>query len=107
VSTKIQPFSVPEGMHAIKIRADAKFWRHWRGDSEQMQQIGYRCRKVGAAGMRGCWSRTKRNSLTFSARRPEAGGGSRPLVARRQQLRLLGDVPAAIGTSLAPSYRSI
>ena len=47
VSTKIQPFSLPEGMHAIKIRADAKFWRHWRGNSEQMQQIGYRCRKVG------------------------------------------------------------
>jgi hypothetical protein len=47
VSTKIQPFSVPKGMHAIKIRADAKFWRHWRGNSGQMQQIGYRCRKVG------------------------------------------------------------
>jgi hypothetical protein len=34
-------------MRAIKIRADAKFWRHWHGNKDQMRQIGYRCRKVG------------------------------------------------------------
>ena len=44
---RIQPTEIPEGMHAIKIRADAKFWRHWHGNKEQMRQIGYRCRKVG------------------------------------------------------------
>jgi hypothetical protein len=47
VSTKVQSLAIPEGMHAIKIRADAKFWRHWRGSPDQMGQIGYRCRKVG------------------------------------------------------------
>jgi len=47
VSTKIQPLVIPDGMHAIKIRADAKFWRHWHGNPEQMRQVGYRCRKVG------------------------------------------------------------
>ena len=39
---------IPEGMQAIKIRADAKFWRHWHGNREQMRQIGYRCRKAGS-----------------------------------------------------------
>jgi hypothetical protein len=34
-------------MHAIKIRADAKFWWHWHGNTEQMRQIGYRCWKIG------------------------------------------------------------
>ena len=48
MSTKVQPLIIPDGMHAIKIRADAKFWRHWRGNTEQMRQIGYRCRKVGS-----------------------------------------------------------
>jgi hypothetical protein len=48
VSTRLQPPEIPEGMRAIKIRADAKFWRHWHGNKDQMRQIGYRCRKVGA-----------------------------------------------------------
>jgi hypothetical protein len=48
VSTKVQPFSIPEGMHAMKIRANAKFWRHWHGNPDRMRQIGYRCRKVGS-----------------------------------------------------------
>jgi hypothetical protein len=47
VSTKVEPLSIPEGMHAIKVRADAKFWGHWHGNPEQMRQIGYRCRRVG------------------------------------------------------------
>jgi hypothetical protein len=47
VSTKVEPLAIPEGMHAIKIRADAKFWRHWHSNTEQMRQIGYRCRKNG------------------------------------------------------------
>jgi hypothetical protein len=41
-------------MRAIKIRADAKFWRHWHGNKDQMRQIGYRCRRSTPAGMRGC-----------------------------------------------------
>jgi hypothetical protein len=48
MSTKVQPLSIPEGMHAIKIRANAKFWRHWDGNPDQMRQIGYGCRKVGS-----------------------------------------------------------
>ena len=47
VSTKVQPLSIPEGMHAIKIRADTKFWRHWHGNPDQMREIGYCCRKIG------------------------------------------------------------
>jgi hypothetical protein len=38
----------PQGTHAIKIRADAKFWRHWHCNPGQMRQIGYRCRKVAS-----------------------------------------------------------
>jgi hypothetical protein len=45
--SNVRPLAIPEGMHAIKIRADAKFWRHWHGDKERMVQVGYRCRKVG------------------------------------------------------------
>ena len=48
MGTKVLPLSTPDGMHAIKIRADAKFWRHWRGNPDQMRQIGYRCRKIGS-----------------------------------------------------------
>jgi hypothetical protein len=48
VSTKVQPLSIPDDMHAIKIRVDAKFWRHWHSNPDQMRQIGYRCRKVGS-----------------------------------------------------------
>jgi hypothetical protein len=32
----------------MKIRANAKFWRHWHGNPDRMRQIGYRCRKVGS-----------------------------------------------------------
>jgi hypothetical protein len=45
--SKLTVPAIPEGMQAIKIRADAKFWRHWHGNKAQMRQIGYRCRKVG------------------------------------------------------------
>jgi hypothetical protein len=34
-------------MHAIRIRADTKFWQHWRANPDQVRQIGYRCRKIG------------------------------------------------------------
>jgi hypothetical protein len=47
MSTNAPPLAVPEGMHATKIRADAKFWRLWHGNPDQMKQIGYRCRKIG------------------------------------------------------------
>jgi hypothetical protein len=47
VSNRVQPLAIPQGMHAVKIRADAKFWRHWQGNKERMKDIGYRCRKVG------------------------------------------------------------
>jgi hypothetical protein len=40
---KVQPLAIPQGMHAVKIRADAKFWRHWQGNKD----IGYRGPKVG------------------------------------------------------------
>jgi hypothetical protein len=48
LTTKPQPLFIPEGMHAIKIRADTKFWRHWHGNPDQMRHIGYRCRKIGS-----------------------------------------------------------
>jgi hypothetical protein len=48
LSKQVTPLAIPEGMHAIKIRADAKFWRHWHGDKEHMREIGYMCRKVGS-----------------------------------------------------------
>ena len=48
MNTRLQSLDVPDGMRAIKICADAKFWRHWHGNKERMRQIGYRYRKVGS-----------------------------------------------------------
>jgi hypothetical protein len=47
VSAKLRSLVTLEVRHAIKIRADAKFWRHWHGNKRQMRRIGYRCRKAG------------------------------------------------------------
>ena len=47
MSNKVQPLAIPEGVHAVKIRADAKFWRHRHGNKEGMRDIGCSCRKVG------------------------------------------------------------
>jgi hypothetical protein len=69
VRNKVQLLVIPEGMHAIKIRADAKFWRHWHGNKEQMRDIGYRCRKVGRRWRAWLLVREKESRKLFGALR--------------------------------------
>jgi hypothetical protein len=51
VNAKLPSFVIPGGRHAIKIRANAKFWRPWHGNKSRYDGSAIGARKSAIAGM--------------------------------------------------------